>query len=282
MQPNKQTVHIDRPLTNMSVAYLQSTTSFIVKEIFPIVPVDKASDKYFTFPKAAWFRDDAKPRGVGTKAASSGYDVETDNYSCEEWAHRHPIYDRVKANADNPLNLERAAVNFCARMMLQRLERSFVADFFTAGVWGTDITGVSGSPGAGEVKHWDDDTNGNPVGDVDTAKETILQNTGFEPNTMVIGYQVFNGLKESAAMEEKIKYGAGPGNPAIVTAQALAQIFGIERLLVAKSVVNTAKQGAAASMSFNFGKAAWLGYVNPNPTIEMPSAGYTFAWTGVS
>lgn len=282
MQPNKQTVHVDGPLTNMSVAYMQSTSAFIVKDVFPVVPVEKASDQYFVFPKDAWFRDDAKPRGVGTKAASSGYDVETANYSCDEFAHRHPIYDRVKANADNPINLEKNAVNFCMRQMLQRLERMFVTDFFTTGVWATDIEGEASSVGAGETYHWTDDTNGNPVGDIDLAKETILQSTGFEPNTMIIGYQVFNKLKEAAQFEEKIKYSGGPDAPAIVTQRAMAQIFGVERLFVAKSVVNTAKEGATFAGSFNFGKNAWVGYVNPTPAIEMPSAGYTFAWTGVS
>lgn len=282
MLPNKQAVHVDGPLTNMSVAYMQKTEEFIASKIFPIIPVEKASDQFFVFPKDAWFRDDAKPRAVGTKAASSGYEVETDNYSCEEFAHRHPIYDRVKANADSPINLEKNAVNFCMRNMLQRLERMFVTDFFTTGVWGTDIEGEASSVGAGETYHWSDDTNGNAVGDIDLAKETILQATGFEPNTMIIGYQVFNKLKEAAQFEEKIKYGGGPNTPAIVTQQALAQIFGVDRLFVAKSIVNTAKKGATAAMSFNFGKAAWVGYVNPAPAIEMPSAGYTFAWKGVS
>lgn len=282
MQPNKQTVHINGPLTNMSVAYMQKTEEFITAQVAPIIPVEKASDDYYVFPKDAWFRDDAKPRAVGTKAASSGYDVETDSYSCKEFAHRHPIYDRVRSNADSQINLERNGVNFCMRMMLQRLERMFVTNYFKTGVWGTDITGVSGSPSSGEVKQWSDDTNGDPVANVDAAKEQILLDTGFEPNTMIIGYQVFNALKEAAVFAEKIKYGGGPSQPAIVTQQILAQIFGVERLLVAKSIVNTAKQGADASMSFNFGKAAWLGYVNPSPAMEMPSALYTFAWKGVS
>lgn len=281
MQPNKQTVHIDGPLTNMSVAYMQRTDEFIAGKIAPIIPVEKASDLYFEFPKDAWYRDDAKPRAVGTKASSSGYDVVTGNYSCKEFAHRHPIYDRVKANADNPLNLERSGVNFVTRNMLQRFERLFTTTYFTTGMWANDLTG-NASPSGAQDYFWDDDTNGNPVGNVDVGKETILKATGFEPNTMVMGYQLFNKIKESAVFLEKIKYGGGPGNPAIVTPQALAQVFGVERLFIAKSIVNTAKQGATAAMSFNFGKSAWIGYVNPNPAIEMPSALYTFAWTGVS
>jgi hypothetical protein len=116
------------------------------------------------------------------------------------------------------------------------------------------------------------------VPNVDTAKETILQNTGFDPNTMVVGLSVFNKLKEHPAILDKIKY----TERGVVTEDLLAQVFGVERFFVAKSIINTAKKGAAANMQFNFGKSALLMYVNPEPSTEMPSAGYTFAWTGVS
>ena len=106
----------------------------------------------------------------------------------------------------------------------------------------------------------------------------MLKNTGYLPNTCVIGFEVFNVLKEHPVLLDKIKY----SERGIVTEALIASVLGFERLFVAKSVVNTAKKGAAANMQFNFGKDMWFGYVNPDPAPEMPSAGYTFAWTGVS
>jgi len=277
MLPNQQRVHIDAPLTNISVAYIQDTKSFIAPYIFPIVPVEKSSDKYYVFPKDSWHRDEAKPRGVGTKAASSGYEISTDNYSCEEYAFRHPVYDRVRDNADSILNLEKNAVRLATRKGLLKLERLFVEGFFKTGVWSNEVEG-NASPSGAQVEFWSDETDGTPVKNVDTGKATILQNTGFEPNTMVVGLEVFNVLKEHPTILDKIKY----TERGVVTEDLLAQVFGVERFFVAKSIINTAKKGAAANMAFNFGKHALLMYVNPEPGPEMPSAGYTFAWTGVS
>jgi hypothetical protein len=206
MQPNQQRVHVDGPLTMMSVAYMQAEKNFIGSSVFPVIPVDKSSDKYYVYPKDSWHRDEAQPRAVGAVAAESGYELSTDNYSCTEYAFRHPVYDRVSQNADNVLNLERNAVNLVTRKALLKIERTFVSEFFAASIWGTTVTGVSGSPSTGETRQWDDYTNSNPVSDVDTGHETILKNTGFEANTMVIGFQAFNKLKEHPDILDKIKY----------------------------------------------------------------------------
>ena len=48
------------------------------------------------------------------------------------------------------------------------------------------------------------------------------------------------------------------------------------------SVKATTAEGAAGAYGFNFGKAACLLHVAPNPGLMTPSAGYIFAWTGVS
>ena len=37
--PKMQDAHIDRALTNISVAYLQDASAFIADKVFPIVPV---------------------------------------------------------------------------------------------------------------------------------------------------------------------------------------------------------------------------------------------------
>jgi hypothetical protein len=276
-QPTVNRVHIDAPLTNLSIAYMQSVNDFIALKVFPMVPVTKASDKYYVFPKDAWYRDEAKERAIGTKAARGGFELSTDNYSCTEYAFAYELFDRIRQNADSVLNLERNAINLVTRKGLIKLERLFANTFFKPGVWGTDIAG-NASPAANQTHFWDNDSNGTPIKDVDAGKAKVLKTTGFEPNTMIIGLEVFNGLKESAIMTDKIKY----TQRGVVTAEIMAQVFGVERLFVAKSIVNTAKEGQSAAMNFNFGKAAWIGYVNPEPAPEMPSAGYTFADTNVS
>jgi hypothetical protein len=67
-----------------------------------------------------------------------------------------------------------------------------------------------------------------------------------------------------------------------ITEDMIARLFGVDRILVAKAVKATNNEGASPAYSFAYGKAALLCHVAPNPGLMTPSAGYTFAWTGVS
>lgn len=278
-QPTLSQVHIDAPLTNLSIAYIQDQKNFIADQVFPIVPVDKKSDKYFVYRKNDWFRDEAQRRADGAESAGSGYNLDTDSYSCDVFAFHKDVGDQTIANADTPLSPLREATEFSTSRLLLRKELQWVTDYFTTGVWGTDATGVSGTPTAGQFKQWSDYANGTPVYDIEAAKETILSTTGFEANTLVLGYQVFRTLRQHPTLIDRYKYTSAG---AVINEDILAKVFGVERVLVAKAIKATNNEGATPAYSFAFGKAALLCHVAPNPGLLTPSAGYQFAWKGVS
>jgi hypothetical protein len=58
-QPGRSELHISRPLTNISVAFMQDTAKFIADKIFPMVPVSKQADQFFVYDRDQWFREDA-------------------------------------------------------------------------------------------------------------------------------------------------------------------------------------------------------------------------------
>ena len=47
-QPTVSDLHVDRPLTNVSTAFIQQEPRFIATRVFPLVSVAKQTDKYFT------------------------------------------------------------------------------------------------------------------------------------------------------------------------------------------------------------------------------------------
>ncbi len=277
-QPNINSVHVDAILTNISVAYLQNQDNFIADKVFPIVPVDKKSDKFFTYTKNDWFRDEAQRRADATESAGGGYNLGTGSYSADVYAFHKDVGDQLLANADAPLNPLREATEFVTRRMLLRKELQFVTDFFTTGIWGDDVTGVAGAPSAGETKQWSDYSSSDPIDDIEEAKSEILANTGMEANTLVLGYEVFRQLKNHPDLVDRIKYTSSQ----TITTDMLARMFDINRVLVAKAVKATNNEGAAEAYSFAYGKAALLAHVAPTPGLLTPSAGYTFSWTGVS
>lgn len=277
-QPTISDVHIDAILTNISVAYMQKAENMIADKVFPVVPVDKKSNKYFTYDKNDWFRDEAQRRAPGTESAGGGYNLSTDTYSADVWAFHKDVDDQTLANADTPLNPLREAAEFVTSRLLLRREIQFISDFMTTGVWATDATGVAASPTTDQFVQWSNYTNSDPIEDIEEAKEDILSTTGYEANTLVLGYQAFRQLKNHPDIVDRYKYTTS----SVITEEMMARLFGVDRILVAKSVRATNDEGLTPAYGFNFGKSACLLHVAPNPGLMTPSAGYIFAWTGVS
>ena len=268
-QPTQSQVHVDAILTNISVAYMQKADAFIATKVFPIVPVDKQSNLYFTYTKNDWFRDEAAVRADATESAGSGYNLGTDNYFAPVYAIHKDIGDQTRANADIPLNMDRDATEFVTSRLMLREEVQWVSDYFKTGVWGTDVT---------PANLWSDYTLSDPLTDIETGKEKILSTTGYEANTLVLGYQVFRQLKNHPDIVDRYKYTSAEA----ITEDMMAALFGVEKVLVAKAIKATNAEGQTGVYAFTHGKNALLCYSAPAPSLLAPSAGYIFAWRGVS
>lgn len=268
-QPTVTGVHVDQILTNMSVAYMQDFKNFIAGRAFGTIPVKKKSDKYYKYAKDAFLRSEMKLRAPATESAGSGYGVTTDNYACEVYALHKDVSDQERANYDTPLDADQDAVDFLTYQALLNREAQWIAAFFATGKWQTDIT-----PGV----LWSTLATSDPLVDVNTGRKTILQNTGREPNVLVLGYEVYNILREHPDFVDRIKYTSSEA----VTVDIMARLFDVDKVFVAKSIQATSEEGAAVTTGFMHGKHALLAYADPNPGIKKLSAGAVLQWTGVS
>ena len=271
-QPTSTQVHVDAILTNISVAFIQDQGNFIANQVFPTVPVEKQSDKYFKYAKGDWFRDEAALRAPATESAGSGYGLTTDTYSTLVYAFHKDIDDQVRANSDSPLNPDRDATQFVTQRMLLRQEIDWSAKYFTTGIWATDKTGST------DFTQWSNYTSSDPIEDIEAGKSTMLTSTGFMPNTLVLGYDVFRQLRHHPDVVDRIKYTSSE----VPAEGILSRLFGVDRVLVTRAIKNSGAEGASDSFAQVHGKNAALYYVAPSPGLLTPSAGYQFAWRGVS
>ena len=60
--PTQSDLHVNAPLTNVSIAYMQDPNDFIARKVFPTVPVKKQSDLYWKFSKSDVRRTDVQRR----------------------------------------------------------------------------------------------------------------------------------------------------------------------------------------------------------------------------
>ena len=279
-QPGLGDVHVDRPLTTIAIAFAQNPEAFVADRVFPILSVAKQTDKYFTIPRGNWYRDEMKKRAPGALSAERTHTVSTDSYSCDVWALHEMLADQIRANYDSPLQADREMVEGLTQAGMIRKERQWVTDFFGSGLWTTDQTGVdSASPSTNEVGRWDR-ADSTPIEDVRAGKRRVQSRTGFRPNKLVVGREVYDALLDHPDIVGRLDRGQTNG-PAIVMRQNLAALFELEEVLVMDSIHNSAVEGATDSYAFIGGKAALLVYSAPSAGLYVPSAGYTFSWTGL-
>ena len=281
-RPTRSDVHVNAPLTDISVAYVQSASNFIADRFAPRVPVSKQSDRYYIYDRGDFNRDEMKERAPGTESAGGGYSLDnTPTYYSKRYSFHKDVDDETRANSDSVLAPERDATIYVTNKAMIKKERVFAASYLTAGVWNSEKTGVNSDvTTASEFLMWNN-ANSTPIEDIRAGQRSVLEATGFEPNKIVLGKAVYDALIDHPDIVDRVKYGQTPGNPAMVNESALAALFGLQEVLVSKAVYNTANEGASESSAFISGSHALLGYVAPNPGLMTPSAAYNFQWTGM-
>jgi hypothetical protein len=256
----------------ISIAYIQRAMDFISSRVFPLVPVEKQSDRYFSYPKSYWFKTQSQRRAPGTESAGSGFAIDnTPNYFADVWAVHKDVDDQTRQNADGPINMDRDATLFVTQQQLLRKELTWSSRYMATGIWTGNVAGdITPSP------KWDTAT-GTPITDIDVQKRIVKSQTGFLPDTFAVADDVFFAIKNNATVLDRIKY----TQRAVITEDILAALLQLRQFLVSAAVVDTASENQTDSFGFINSNKALLVYSNPTPSIMQPSGGYTFGWKGL-
>ncbi|MFZ7126407.1 MAG: hypothetical protein ACOWWM_09680 [Desulfobacterales bacterium] len=278
MDPTPKSAHNDATLSAISVGY--KNPMFVADSIFPIVRVGKQSDYYYQFLKGAFHRNEAGRRAPGAQAHRGDYKVTPSLYKCEEYAFGHVVPIELINNADVPLRPFESGARFATQKVMLAKEKLASDLCTTAANWTSSNDAEGGWAAAATTNTF--------IVDVETYKETIRKLIGVYPNKMVISANTMKELKQCGDVLDRIKYTGTQGRPAAVTAQALAALFELDEVLIAGAIYSDAEEVAAGTdfnavnmweVNANKG-AALLYYQEPNPAIEVPSAGYCFNWPG--
>jgi len=268
-------VHIDQPLTNLTLAYVQSQENFIADKVFPTVGVAKQSDKYYIYDRASMNRSgDVKKLAPRTEVDRIGLALSNSSYFADVYGLGMDFDEQTLANEDAALEIRAAGAQTLVNRILIDREEKFASTFFAASVW----TGQS-TP----ANLWSDYTNSTPITDVTTARRAMqLTSGGYKPNTMVVGKEVRDILINHPDILARLNGGATVSNTALVTNAKLAEIFEVESFFVMEAVKNSGAEGLAESNAFIGGKHALLTHTPSSAGLMTPAAGLTFAWNSIS
>lgn len=272
------TLHVDRYLTNYSLSWMQGQQHFVGRRAATVIPVNNQSDKFVEYDRGYFWRDESKPRALGGRPEQVGYEVTEGSYSAQEWALEHVVDDRQRANVDNPIDLDENATRLLTGKQMIRMDRIWATNFFVAtGVWTTLRVGTASTPGTNQFLQFDDSTS-DPIGTIDEAKDAMFQQTGFMPNTLVLGAGVRRTLRSHPDIADRIKY-VGVG---LADETKLQELFDVPNVMTARSLYNAAEEGATNDFQYIVSTTAmWMGYIEPTPSLDSPTAIACFAWTGL-
>lgn len=275
--------HIDRPMSDISIAYLQSAENFIAGQVFPRVAVEKQSDLYYVYDRGDFNRNTMRMRAPDAQSVGDSYSLATEPYYCPVYSLHRDIPDVAPLNADKPIDMYRDTTVFLTQKALIFRESMWAEKFFVQGSgWATELTSVPYNPYVdvppGMFVSWGDRDHSSPISDIELAKQKQKEETGFDPNTLVLGRKVYDALTYNQDLVDRVKYGQTPGNPAKVDRQSMAKILEVDRVLVMNAIENLSPEGQLARHEFIGGDNALLCYVPPNPGLMTPSAGYHFTW----
>ncbi|RYF52429.1 MAG: hypothetical protein EOO38_00020 [Cytophagaceae bacterium] len=279
--PTLQQVHVNVPLTNVSIAYQQEQKDFICDTMFPVVASQKQSNLYFSYDRSYWMRTGAQRRAPATESAGGGFQISANNsYFCHKYAFHMDIADELQTEADSPINIQSSATEFVTRNLLLRREKDFFARYWAPNVWGgfglTNSSGVYTTADYAPQTPWSDDRS-NPMAEIAGVKTGVKRTTGFEPNIMAVTYDLNERLKQHPLVLDRIKY----TETAIATEDLLARLFNVDKYVVASAVENTTQEGQTPNYDFMMKGKFLLCYAPKSAGLMQPSAGYTFTWNGL-
>jgi hypothetical protein len=257
--------------------YVQNSDDFIGTKLFPIFKTPQKAANFSAITRESLTQTpDTKrsPNGKYNRGSIGARDV---GYSCKENGFEMPLDDGERKNYvkdfDAELAVSKAAMNIVLRGQESRIASTAInTTLFTGSALLTDVSGSN---------PWSDPTK-DIVKTVRDGKAKIRTNCGLLPNTLLMSYTNLNLCLNNNAIKDAIKYTARPTEAEIVN--ALKDMFGVQNVLIANAIKNSAKEGQAFAGADIWGSTyvllALCAQDGQDPT--QPSIGRTFLWANDS
>ncbi len=250
---------------------------FIGSRVMPPLSVD---EKAGTYPKieiagGALLDPVVTERARGASYGRISRKWTSDTYDCVDRGLEEPVDDTDQKDLSRFFNLEAAATRLTLRNVMLAHEVRVAGEIFNPTNFGaaTNSTVAYTSGNLATI-----DAPADILAAIDRVEDNVAQ-----ANTIVIPKAVFTRLSLSTKLQQWVR-GQLKGNSEMpVNAANIAAAFadyGITQVLIGRARQNTAKKGAAKSVSQIWPNThIWVGYVNPSArTPQEGGAGFTFHW----
>lgn len=233
------------PLEDFSIRYSNTLSGFITDEIFTPTVVKHRNGSFYQYGRDG-MRVETVDAPSGSEAMRGDYNVFTKSFTTKEYAYKGLVLGRDARDFDRPvaaLDEEQAQVNM-EKLMLQREILAYSKISTTTNYPSALTSALTNSWASGA---------GDPIEDARLAKEAIFASTGRRgPIKLAISQKSLDYLKVHPGIVDRIKYTSA----ASVTAQMIATLLGVDKIVVSDVAKVTSLEGATDVVASVWGSTA--------------------------
>lgn len=264
---NKQVRIVDPILTTVARGYLNP--QFVGHKLFPVVPVAVSGGQIIEFNKESWRKYNLR-RAPGADVVEINYGYAGKPYALvQDSVHGKVPREHLRDGAVTPgINHGTIATNtaMSAIMRSQEIEQATLAT--TASNYAsTNKIDLSASS-------WNNPAR-NPITDITKAKQAIADQTGFEPNVLVLSGDAWNALSTNPNVMGL--FTRGEVESVIITTAMIAAKLDLAEIVVGRTAyINSSNATVKA-----WGNHAVLAFTEIGSLSNaLPSYGYTYTLEG--
>jgi len=262
-------------LGEAALEFTQQQNEFIGTQVLPIFGTKKKSSIFPAITRESITREADTKRAPRGNYNRDGFSAKDKQYNCEEFGLEGALDDGERTLYASDFDAELTTVQIITRRVLQAQERRvaglvFNTTTFTGAQLYTDNTATPWTSASTDV-----------IAQVRAIREKVRANSGLDANTLIFSKANLDRLLNNNVIKDSIKYVARLTEAEILN--ALADLLGIQKILVGRGIYNTAKEGKTFIngdiWNATYVMAAVIG--NPN-RLSDPSVGRTFLWNADS
>lgn len=268
MRPNLGDGKVNKLLTNFSLRY--SNDLYIAEQILLPLGVKEITGKYAKYGKENLRAYTGEIfRAPGTRAHTVDYSVSQGDYQCRERSLEKLLPDEFARNTDDPFQPKRDTVATLLDNMMVNQELALATALNDTSII-TKYTTISAS-----TDKWTDKTNSDPIGQIQTAINGVITNSGMVPNLVVLSWDAFLALKIHPDIREQVKYTNGGQFSDGALISFLKEFFRLDEVLIGRCVYSSAHEGQTEVLSQVWTANVWAMVRAKTPSLMKATFGLT-------
>lgn len=266
-----ETLRPDLAASLMQFDLQANQAGLVAQQIAPVIEVDVPLGQYGVIELKELLKShDTRRQSDGTYSRGDGQGKK-DTFATFEHGHEEPVDEHDMIVFRDWWDAEQLAADRSRDVVLRNYDKR-VVDMVTDTAQVTATAGVSsGAWSAIGAK---------PIDDIKTGRIAVRAATGMIPNAMVLEWEAFEQLRDCPQVIDRLKYsGFEDPNRGNINEEVLAQAFGLDQVIVANAMYNSANEGQAALLAAQWPKTKALLFVrNMSRDTKKPRFANTFHW----